>query len=272
MHNGAIMSSELRHLVDREQAYPLLRLTGVLDAETAPTIRAALLDVLAGQPEALVIDVGDLRPASPEAVAVLHDLRRDTADWPGTELALCGIPENGGSGERGLWRNAGWPVWPDSRHAFAALGASVDGRRLSVELQPHLGAARRARELITEACGRWDRPELAGPACIVATEMVNNVVVHAGTPMVVLLATHGSGLSVAVRDHSPVIPTYTGGPVSPTAYGGRGMLLIDSVADRWGSLPLADGKVVWALLASDRAPTPADDQRGETSMADPARG
>jgi hypothetical protein len=37
--------------------------------------------------------------------------------------------------------------------------------------------------------------------------------------------------------------------VSPTAQGGRGMLLIDAVASRWGSLPLADGKVVWALLS-----------------------
>jgi hypothetical protein len=38
------------------------------------------------------------------------------------------------------------------------------------------------------------------------------------------------------------------------------MLLIDSVASRWGSLPLADGKVVWAVLTA-----------GE-SMAGQARG
>jgi hypothetical protein len=102
--------------------------------------------------------------------------------------------------------------------------------------------------------------------------MVNNVVAHAHTEMILLLAAHDLGLSVAVRDHSAVLPTYTGGPVAPTAYGGRGMLLIDSVAGRWGSLLLADGKVVWALLTSDPAPNPADDQPGGTSMADPARG
>jgi hypothetical protein len=29
------------------------------------------------------------------------------------------------------------------------------------------------------------------------------------------------------------------------------MLLVDSVASRWGSLPLPHGKVVWALLGSN---------------------
>jgi hypothetical protein len=265
MHNGAIMSSEVRHLVDVGQAYPLLRLTGVLDADTAPAVRSALLDVLAGQPEALVVDVGDLRVSAPEAVTVLSDLRRDTIDWPAARLALCGA-------QNGLWRDAGWPVWPDSASAFAALGAPDQDRRLSVTLEPQLGAARRTRELINDACDRWNRSELAGPACIVATEMVNNVVAHAHTPMTILLAAHDAGLSVAVRDHSAVIPRYTGGPVSPTAYGGRGMLLIDSVAGRWGSLPLTDGKVVWALLTAENAPSAVDDQRGGTSMADPARG
>jgi len=70
--------------------------------------------------------------------------------------------------------------------------------------------------------------------------------------MIVLIATAGDGLSIAVRDRSATVPTYHRAPVSPTAYGGRGMLLIDSVAARWGSLLLADGKVVWALLSASR--------------------
>ena len=96
--------------------------------------------------------------------------------------------------------------------------------------------------------------DLAGAACIVITEMVNNVVAHAHTPMVVLLARRDGALSVAVRDESAIVPKFTG-PVAPTSYGGRGLLLIDSVADSWGTLPLDGGKVVWALLDS---PDPAD--------------
>ena len=261
------MPSEVRHLVDADQTFPLVQLAGVLDTETAPGVRSALLDVLAGQPEAVVVDVGRLDLAQPEAVGVLRQLHRDTADWPAAHLALCDPRDSG------VWQGSGWPVWPDRADAFAALGTPHRDRRLSLGMAPEPGAARRSRELINDACDRWDRPELSGSACVVATEMVNNVVAHAQTPMVFLLAAHGDGLSVAVRDESATVPSFTGAPVAPTAYGGRGMLLIDSVAARWGSLVLTAGKVVWALLAADQQPpAAAPHQRLSTGMADPARG
>jgi ABC-type transporter Mla MlaB component len=258
MHNGAIMASEVRHLVDRGNSYPLVRLTGVLDAATAPAVRSALLDVLAGQPEAVVVDVAGLRVADPTALDVLREVRRLTADWPAAHLVLSGT--NGD----GSWRHIGWPVWPRSADAFAELGEPDTGHRVSREMEPVVGAARRTREMITEACGHWDRLDLTGPACIVATEMVNNVVAHAHTPMIVLLAVHGDGMSVAVRDRSAVVPTFSGEAPGPSVYGGRGMLLIDSMATRWGNLTLGDGKVVWAVLESDEVPA--------SSMIDPARG
>ena len=102
--------------------------------------------------------------------------------------------------------------------------------------------------------------------------MVNNVVAHARTPMTVLLARPGATMSVAVRDRSRTSPRFGGLP-APTAYGGRGLVLIDSVASRWGTLELADGKVVWALLADDQAPPgPAARRMHSAGMADPARG
>ena len=45
MHNGAIMSSEVRHSVDGVRSFPLVRLSGVLDRSTAGTVRGVLLDV-----------------------------------------------------------------------------------------------------------------------------------------------------------------------------------------------------------------------------------
>ena len=236
------MPSEVAHRLDAGGPYPVVQLTGVLDAEAGPDARSALLEVLAGQPEALVVDVSGLRLAHPGATAALRDVARLNAAWPEAHIVLCA------SQDAELWHSTGLPVWPDRAQAMAELGEPETDTRLSLQLEPMVGAARRARELVTEACGWWDCPELAGPACIVITEMVNNVVAHARTPMVVLIATKGDGLSVAVRDRSGTVPTYGGVPVSPTAPGGRGMLLIDSVAWRWGSLPLADGKVVWALL------------------------
>ena len=266
MHNGAIMPSEVRHLVDHGRPYPLVRLTGVLDAGTASTVRSLLFGVLAAQPEAVVVDVSDLRLARSDAASVLHQVLQDTRDWPGTNLVLAGSPDAAG------WHASGWPVWPDSDSAFADLGTPDTEHRLSLELQPIVGAARRSREMITEVCARWELPDLTGPACTVVTEMVNNVVAHVRTPMVVLLARHGDTMSVAVRDDSPVIPEFTG-PVGPTSYGGRGLLLIDSEATRWGSLPLDRGKVVWALVEGEE-PTyrPGRRHPDEAGMTGPTRG
>jgi hypothetical protein len=245
MHNGAIMPSDIAYLVATEETYPVFRLSGTLDAASVPDVRSALLDVLAQQPEAVVVDVADLT-ADDIVCDILRDVARRTADWPGAHLVLS-TP-----GPAEAWHRTGLPVWPDHAEAFAALGAPDTATRMRLDLEPVIGAARRSRELVTEACGRWECPELAGPACIVLTEMVNNVVAHAKTPMTVLLAWRGESMSVAVRDHSATIPRFTG-PVAPTSYGGRGLLLIDSVSTSWGNLELGDGKVVWALLDEDLA-------------------
>jgi hypothetical protein len=253
------MPSEVRHRVDADQAFPLVLLTGVFDHETAPEIRSVLLDVLAGQPAAVLVDVAGLHPAGPDALETLRDLRRETADWPAAQLALRD------PGNAGRWRDSGWPVWPGAAEAFTSFGPPDQDHRVSLELEPVVGAARRTREALTEACDRWDCAEVAATACIVVTELVNNVVAHARTPMVVLFAMHGPALSVAVRDDSTITPSFTGAP-APTAYGGRGMLLIDSVATRWGNLRLADGKVVWALLGNVR------DESRDRELAGPLPG
>ena len=236
------MPSEVRHQVDGGQTYPVFRLTGVLDAATAPSVRSGLLDLLAGQPEAVVVDVRQLTVGDPAAVGILREVARDAADWPDCHLVLTAGPD------AAAWHDAGLPVWPVPEEAFAALGDPEPRHFLRTALDPVAGAARRSRELATEACGRWDLPELVGAACIVVTEMVNNVVAHARTPMTVLFALRGEGVAVAVRDRSSYVPRFAGSPVPVTSYGGRGLLLIDSVAQRWGSLVLGDGKVVWAVL------------------------
>ena len=266
MHNGVIMPSEVRYLVDTGATYPVVRFTGVLDQPSVPAIRAALLELLAGQPVAVVVDVRELRVSDDAAVSVFGDLARETADWPAAQMALC-VPET-----EAMWRTTGLPAWPTPADAFAELGEPNATLRQSLDLEPIVGSARRSRELVSDACGNWHLPALAGPASIVVTEMVNNVVAHARTAMTVLLGLHDDAVAVAVRDYSTTVPRFAG-PVAPTSQGGRGLLLIDSVAERWGSLALDGGKVVWAIVQGDNEPArPAGDHLGGTGMADPARG
>lgn len=235
------MPSEVRHLVEGGLAYPVVRFSGVLDTGGgADVVRDTLLAVLAAQPQAVVVDVAALIVPDPTATGVLSGVARDTADWPAAHFALC-APDDG------AWPATGLPCWPTAPAAVAGLGRPAPERFRHLDLEPELGAARVARRLVTEACADWDLDELAGPSCIVLTEMVNNVVAHAHTPMTVLLARRADVLSVAVRDESPTVPRFSG-LVAPTSYGGRGLLLIDSVAERWGSMVADGGKVVWALL------------------------
>ncbi|MEH0929965.1 ATP-binding protein [Micromonospora sp. CPCC 205558] len=248
-HNGAIMAS---CLVEVDESSAVVRLTGVLDAAGAEAVRGALLGRLADRPGPVVADVSGLRVVDPAGRGVFADIRREVADWPAADLLLCDpAVATSAHPDPAL---AGVPAWPTLDGALAAVAATPLAAVLTAELAPEVGAARQARELVTTGCERWGMPTLADPACIAITELVNNVVAHAQTPMTVRLAPQETTLHLAVRDHSPRRPAFAG--VSPpTQAGGRGLLLIDTVTRRWGSSAVPDGKVVWCVLHPDDEPT-----------------
>jgi hypothetical protein len=249
MHNGAIMPTDVRCQVVSREPYPVACLVGTLDGHSMAAARDALLECLADQPEAVVVDVSRLTVADPEALSIFTVVAEQAAGWPAARLIFCEPPPR----DVAAWRASGVAVAPTRQDALARLGTPEPGNRMVAEMEPAVGAARRARELVTEGCARWERPELAGSACIVVTEMVNNVVAHAQTPMTVSVALRGADMLIAVRDYSTAEPQFAG-MVPPTSYGGRGLLLIDTVAGRWGSTPLPDGKAVWAVLTTEDEP------------------
>ncbi|MCZ7435586.1 ATP-binding protein [Micromonospora sp. WMMC241] len=221
------MPTDARCLVETDES-STVRLTGVLDRAGAETVRGALLARIWERPGPVVVDLSGLRIDEPGVRDVLDEVRREVADWPATDLLLA-------------------PAGPPAPRPAAAP------ELIEAELPPVAEAAREARSLIADGCARWGLPELAEPACIAVTEMVNNVVAHAVTPMTLRLAPCGDALHVAVRDHAAGRPAYAG-PAPVDSVGGRGLLLIDTVARRWGSTPLPDGKVVWCVLyAEDEA-------------------
>jgi anti-sigma regulatory factor (Ser/Thr protein kinase)/anti-anti-sigma regulatory factor len=249
------MPTDVRCLVESDEPYPVVRLVGVLDLMAAESVREALLTCLADRSAAAVVDVSQLRVREPAALSIFSAVAREAAEWPAGQPVLCAPTDE----STDTWARAGGladaevMVTSSVRDAFARLGESAPPGVHSADLAPAVGAARRARELVTEACARWDRPELAGSGCIAVTEMVNNVVAHAHTPMTVRLALRDGALHAAVRDYSPRRPVF-GGPVPPETAGGRGLLLVDTVARRWGSSALDDGKIVWAVLYVEDEP------------------
>ncbi|MFR9780198.1 ATP-binding protein [Micromonospora sp. MS34] len=240
------MPTDVRCLVEADESSAIVRLTGVLDPAGTAAVRDALLVRLWQRPGPVIVDLSAVRIDSPDARAVVDEVHRAVTDWPAAGLLVL---------DPAVAPGAAAPVYPSLDEAQAALAGAPLAAVLNADLPPVVAAAREARALVTDGCARWGVPDLAEPACIAVTEMVNNVVAHAGTPMTLRVAPVDDALHVAVRDHSTRRPAYVG--LAPlNSAGGRGLLLIDTVARRWGSTPLPDGKVVWCLLhAEDEAAT-----------------
>lgn len=89
--------------------------------------------------------------------------------------------------------------------------------------------------------------DISEDAELVATELVANVVDHAGTRCLITIRHDHPRLRIEVEDFYPCsIPTSP--RVDPTAPRGRGLLVVAGLSASWGVRELPDGKSVWAVL------------------------
>ncbi|MFI5843485.1 ATP-binding protein [Catenuloplanes sp. NPDC051500] len=129
-------------------------------------------------------------------------------------------------------------------------------------LLPVSGAARSARDVVTETCVRWELPHLIAPATLIISELVANVVDHAQTIMTVRISLEPSRLFLLVEDGSTVPPVLRRG-AAPAAGRGRGLVLIEAFSTSWGFWPDECGKTVWATVDLATA-TPGDHEQAES--------
>ena len=118
----------------------------------------------------------------------------------------------------------------------------------AVDLRPVPASVPVARHLVLDLLGSWKAPHDAGDAALLVTELVANVVDHvAGEASFTLeLTLSEQWLRISVADGSalrPVVREFEAG-----APRGRGMRLVEGIADRWGVEDHADGKRVWFEL------------------------
>jgi anti-sigma regulatory factor (Ser/Thr protein kinase) len=106
-------------------------------------------------------------------------------------------------------------------------------------------SARHLRRILRMFLARWDLAELTDAAELALTELVANVVRHVpGRRCTLLILRRPDGLRVEVTDGYPR-PARTACGGDELAEGGRGLLLVEAVTDRWGTVPLPGGKTVW---------------------------
>jgi anti-sigma regulatory factor (Ser/Thr protein kinase) len=80
---------------------------------------------------------------------------------------------------------------------------------------------------------------------LLTSELVTNVVRHAGTDVDVTLHLDDGWVCLVVGDHSTSMPHVRD---SPGEAGGWGLRLVDEVSSQWGVETRPGGKLVWVLL------------------------
>ena len=109
-----------------------------------------------------------------------------------------------------------------------------------------------ARRNITTTLGAWGLDGMVDTARLLTSELVTNAVLHARTEMTLTVEEQGRGVRIAVTDRSPVAPALR--HHSATATTGRGLRLLNQLADAWSVTADNGGKTVWCSLTSDRDP------------------
>lgn len=107
------------------------------------------------------------------------------------------------------------------------------------------------RRLMRLHLNLWGLPQLIDAAQLCVTELVANVITHVGpgTPSVLAVSMSGQRLRLEVHDpDTRALPTLLSPEVD--AESGRGVALVDAVADRWGVVLRSDVKVTWCELAA----------------------
>jgi serine phosphatase RsbU (regulator of sigma subunit)/anti-sigma regulatory factor (Ser/Thr protein kinase) len=131
----------------------------------------------------------------------------------------------------------------------ATAGEPLDAA-VTLAAEPASGAA--ARRFVQRIlAGVPADPDRVDMLVLLCSELVTNAVLHAAAPSEVRLRVRDGRVRLEVHDPSPQVPVAR--PQNVGATNGRGMVLVDALADSWG-VEVGDGlpdvgKTVWVELA-----------------------
>ena len=100
-----------------------------------------------------------------------------------------------------------------------------------------------ARNAVSDQLGRRTGTTTVEDIRLLVSELVTNAVVHVGSTCTVTLRTSDTVIRVEVGDGCRQIPVRR--HPAPGEASGRGLLIIETVADRWGVEVGEAGKTVW---------------------------
>jgi anti-sigma regulatory factor (Ser/Thr protein kinase) len=127
----------------------------------------------------------------------------------------------------------------------------VRGQTTAVELRTALrndpGEVGRARKLVGSSLDRWGVHDTDGVAELLVSELVTNALRYGQQPMRMVARRADGSVRVEVHDsrtgEAPRVAA-----ADPEAPNGRGMVIVDALASRWGWSEFGGSKQVWFEL------------------------
>ncbi|MFC5661119.1 ATP-binding SpoIIE family protein phosphatase, partial [Streptomyces nogalater] len=144
---------------------------------------------------------------------------------------------------------------PDDHHALLlARTRALRGDRVACwELEHEPTVVSRARRYVGDQLSAWGLEEAAYTTELIVSELVTNAIRYGGPPVRLRLLRPGSRLICEVYDAGGSTPHMRRARIFDE--GGRGLLLVAQLAERWGTRHERTGKTVWAEQTPD-AQTP----------------
>lgn len=105
---------------------------------------------------------------------------------------------------------------------------------------------RAARRFVERALLETDFVDLSDLVMLLTSELVTNAFLHAATSVDLLVELGTDCVRIEVSDTGGGEPSVR--PLDTSTTGGRGMALLDTLANDWGVITRTDGKVVWFKL------------------------
>lgn len=190
-----------------------------------------------------------LRHAAPGAqIVVLSSFRRE--DYEGIVRAGGAV----GFLQKGLTARQ----LVDELLTLAGVIQLVDGALVTARrgLPASTASAGEARRFVDDVLAQWDCQPILDDVQLLVSELVTNAVVHAGTEAQVAVRLLPDALRIEVVDHgAPTVPARPSMPRSEDAESGRGLFLVDTIADAWGVEEIEDGKCIWFEVPRPDSPT-----------------
>jgi len=229
--------------VDRQDAACTMQLEGRLGRGGLATLKALLVGLLTDD-GTVVCDLRGLDHLNSQAVCMLIDLQETRPPAP-PALALSATSGQATRMLAELDPQHVLPLFSSPGDAHRAL--SLDHQRATLELIADPQAAGRSRAFAAGCCAQWSLHAIIDDVMLLVSELVTKAVVHARTDAELYLARSRGMLSIVVADQARARPRVA--EINPLGPGGRGLVLVTELADRFGSyLRPNHGKVVWCSL------------------------